>query len=123
MLIKMPWMRSPSLPRAVFTCASSAIVDGQTSGHCVKPKNTTTTLPLKSASVRTRPVEASGNAKSRAYSAPVMSTAWKAVAGVAGMKRSQPASHPPASDNGRVRINSLRRPFTPQRAVTVTAAA
>ena len=38
-----------------MTSASSAMVVGHTSGHWVKPKNTTTTLPRKSASVRSLP--------------------------------------------------------------------
>ena len=65
------------------------MVVGHTSGHWVKPKNRNTTLPLKSAMVRTLPVW-SVSLKSRAYSAPVMSTLLKA--GGLAANRSQPAS-------------------------------
>src|SRR5262245_27967118 len=65
--------RSPSLPSFSFTAFISTSVVGHTSGQCVKPKNTTTTLPLKSASVRGRPVW-SVSWSSRPKSAPVTST-------------------------------------------------
>jgi hypothetical protein len=38
-----------------ITADISAMVVGQTSGHCVYPKNITTNLPRKSASVRSFP--------------------------------------------------------------------
>ena len=49
---------------------------GQTSGQCVKPKKTTTTLPRKSASVRGLPLR-SVSSKSLPKSAPVTSVALK----------------------------------------------
>ena len=53
---------------------SSPSVVGQTSGQLMYPKNTTTTLPLKSASVRVFPVW-SLRLKSRPNAAPVISDA------------------------------------------------
>ena len=68
----MPCRRSPSAPRERLTSASSCMEVGHTSGHCVKPKNTTTTLPAKSFKLRCWPLW-SVNGRSRAYSAPVTS--------------------------------------------------
>ena len=48
--------RSLSLPSCFITRAMSAIVVGQTSGQWVKPKNSTTALPVKSAMVRVLPL-------------------------------------------------------------------
>src|SRR5690606_25790782 len=46
---------SPSAPSSDLIWAALTRAVGQTSGHWVKPKNISTTLPLKSSSVRTRP--------------------------------------------------------------------
>src|SRR3990167_260102 len=43
--------RSPGAPSRRLTSAMVVMEVGQTSGHCVKPKKTTTILPLKSAIV------------------------------------------------------------------------
>ena len=48
--------RSASGPSFFITSVSSASEVGQTSGHCVKPKNTTTALPAKSCNVRVLPL-------------------------------------------------------------------
>src|SRR6185503_1058894 len=64
--------RSASGPRPFSTPARSASVVGQTSGHCVKPKKSTSALPRKSARWRTWP-RVSGSSSARPYSAPVMS--------------------------------------------------
>ena len=51
-----PCTRSPSAPSALLDGGQFASVVGQTSGHCVKPKKTTVTLPLKSARLRGWPL-------------------------------------------------------------------
>src|SRR6185312_13073462 len=66
--------RSASGPRRFIASASVASVAGQTSGHCVYPKKTTTALPRKSASVRVLPF-ASLSAKSWPNDEPVTSDA------------------------------------------------
>src|SRR5687768_8860098 len=65
-------MRSACGPSSFITRASSPSVVGHASGQCVKPKKTTTTLPLKSESERVLPVWSS-SWKSRAKGAPVTS--------------------------------------------------
>ena len=50
--LKIPWSLAPSAPSICLMLANSAIEVGHTSGHCVKPKKTTTTLPGKSLRLR-----------------------------------------------------------------------
>src|SRR5437016_11642531 len=64
--------RSASGPSVFIAVARSASVVGQTSGQCVKPKNSTTALPRKSSRRRTWPL-VSGSSSDLPYSAPVMS--------------------------------------------------
>jgi hypothetical protein len=66
--------RSASGPSSFIASASADIVVGHASGHCRNPKNTTTALPRKSASVRGFPVW-SVSAKSCPNDAPVVSAA------------------------------------------------
>jgi hypothetical protein len=85
-----------------LTSASSASAVGQTSGHWVKPKNTTTTLPAKSLMVRGWPLW-SVSWKSRAYSAPVMSMARNC-----GLSGEQAASVTSGTDGNRLNKRVLR---------------
>ena len=103
--------RSLCLPSRRFTLAARVNAVGQTSGHWVKPKKTSTALPRKSATARSLPSGACKR-KSCPYGAPVMSIAWKRAS--ASLLRSQPASsdteqHRMRSDNARQRLCGKKR--------------
>ena len=83
-MTKMTCRRSPSLPSIFLTSAARSSDVGQMSGHCTKPKYSSTALPLKSARLRSLP-SASGRRKSLPYlGLPVRFTPRKGSGSAAG---------------------------------------